>query len=212
MYERYFPVLRKAPFRHAKWPISGAEMHHIALWYGLNQTMKWALSESGTNFSGLCYGVHHNTVLSEISFIMYDLTFIKTSFPILICQNNVKKICKFLPWVFLQNTGIGCKWKHRKYLFLLRVWFIGCDSVNSSSCEQMSVIVYKSSCGEKFSFILWYFKNKKTGLTEFIIHPFHGCVGWQCVAIYTKKPEPSSREDGPGFLLNFACVLKTGTL
>ena len=139
--------------------------------------MKCVLSESGTNFFGLRYGVYHKAVLSEISFIMYDLTFIKTSFPILICQNNVKKICKLCPRVFLKNTGIRREEKRRKYLFLLRVWFIGCDSVNSSSCEQMSVIVYISSCGEKFSFILWYFKNKKTGLTEFIISPFHGCVG-----------------------------------
>ena len=30
--------------------------------------------------------------------------------------------------------------------------------------------------------------------------------------IYMQKPEPSSREDGPGFLLNRACVLKAGTL
>ena len=123
--------------------------------------MKWALSEGGTNFSGLCYGVHHNTVLSEISFIMYDLTFIKTSFPILICQNNVKKICKLCPRVFLKNTGIRREGKRRKYLFLLFVWFMACGSVTLLSCEQMSVMVYISSCGEKFSFILWYFKNKK---------------------------------------------------
>ena len=211
MYERYFPVLRKALFRHAKWPISGAEMHHIALWYGLNQTMKWALSEIETNFSGLCYGVHHKAVLSEISFIMYDLTFIKTSFPILICQNNVKKICKLCPRVFLKNTGIGCEWKHRKYLFLLRVWFIGCDSVNSSSCEQMSVIVYISSCGEKFSFILWYFMNKKRphGI-------YNQSVSWlcrltMCRYIYEKARTVISRRRS-GFLLNFACVLKAGTL
>ena len=167
MYERYFPVLRKAPFRHAKWPISGAEMHHIAHWYGLNQTMKWALSEIETNFSGLCYGVHHKAVMSGMSFIMYDLTFIKTSFRILICQNNVKKICKLCPWVFIKNIGIRCEVKYLKYVFLLFVRFIVCGSVNLSSCEQMSVMVYISSRCQKFSVIMWCLMNKKQATQNF---------------------------------------------
>jgi len=30
MLKEYFPVMQYAPFWHAKWPISGAEKHHIA--------------------------------------------------------------------------------------------------------------------------------------------------------------------------------------
>jgi len=45
--------LQKAPFRHAIKPILGAEMHHIAPRYGLNRTMKQALSESKTHYFGL---------------------------------------------------------------------------------------------------------------------------------------------------------------
>lgn len=61
----------------------------------------------------------------------------------------------------------------------------------------LSLFIYPRVVKSFLSFydILWI----KKGLTEFIISPFHGCGGWQCVAIYTKKPEPSSREDGPGF-------------
>ena len=44
MFEGRFPALQYAPFRHAIWPISEAEKHHIVLQYGLNRTAKWALS------------------------------------------------------------------------------------------------------------------------------------------------------------------------
>ena len=63
MFKWYFVALRKGPFRHAKRPISEAEMAHIAPQYGLFRTAKWAISEHGTDFSGLRYGVYQNTEL-----------------------------------------------------------------------------------------------------------------------------------------------------
>jgi len=64
MFKRRFFASQYVPFRHAKWPIFGAEIGHIAPWYGLNRAAKWAISESGTNFSGIYYGVPQKTVLS----------------------------------------------------------------------------------------------------------------------------------------------------
>ena len=43
--------MRKGPFRHAKRPISEAEMAYIASQYGLYRTAKWAISEHETDFS-----------------------------------------------------------------------------------------------------------------------------------------------------------------
>ena len=63
MFKGYFFMLQKAPFRLAIKPISEAEKHHIALQNGLFRTAKRAISESGTDFSGLRYGVYQNMVL-----------------------------------------------------------------------------------------------------------------------------------------------------
>ena len=117
MFKRCFFVLQKAPFRLAKWPISGAEMAHIAPWYGLNRTVKWAISESETNFSGLCYGVYQNEVLSEMSFILYCLTFIYISFAKIFCQNKVKKNCKFVSQLFFRSAAVGREKTRGKHLY-----------------------------------------------------------------------------------------------
>ena len=107
MFKKYFFVLQKAPFRLAKWPISEAEMAHFAPQYGLYRIVKWAISESETNFSGLCYGVYQNEVLSEMSFILYRLTFIYISFAKIFCQNKVKKNCKFISPSLFRSTAVG---------------------------------------------------------------------------------------------------------
>ena len=57
MFSGHFLALQQVPFQHAIKPISGAEMKQIALYNGLNQTMKRALSERQTNDSGIRYGV-----------------------------------------------------------------------------------------------------------------------------------------------------------
>ena len=48
------------------------------------------------NYFGLHYMVYANVVQAEIAFIMSDLTLLNISFGILICQNKVKKNCKFI--------------------------------------------------------------------------------------------------------------------
>ena len=102
----YFFVLQYAPFRLAIKPISEAEKHHIASWNGLYRTTKWAISESGTNFSCLWYRVYERVVQTETASIMLDLTFIYISFEKIFCQNSIKKNCKYVPQVFPTKAGI----------------------------------------------------------------------------------------------------------
>ena len=116
MFEGYFIALRKGPFRHAKRPISEAEMAHIALQYGLFRTAKWAISEHVTDFSVLRYGVYQNTILFEMPFILYDLTFIYISFAKIFCQNTVKKNYKFISSVFVKNVDIRRVDRYGKHL------------------------------------------------------------------------------------------------
>ena len=92
MFNDYIVVLQKAPFRHAKEPISGAEKHHIAPRNRLFRTAKWALSENETSDFGLCYRVNEKTVQPEMDFISPNLTFIYISFAKIFCQNKIKKI------------------------------------------------------------------------------------------------------------------------
>ena len=109
MFNGCFAALQYGPFRHAKWPISGAEKHHIALQYRLYRTVKWALSERKTDFYRLSDRVYQNAVLSEMSLILSDLTFVYTSFAKIFCQNKVKKNCKLVgrfPF-FLADIGRG---------------------------------------------------------------------------------------------------------
>ena len=92
MFNDYFIVLQKAPFRNAKWPISGAEKHHIAPRNRLFRTAKWALSENETSDFGLCYRVYQKTTQPETAYITLVLTFIHISFAKIFCQNKIKKI------------------------------------------------------------------------------------------------------------------------
>ena len=92
MLKNYIVVLQKAPFRHAKEPISWSEKHHIAPRNRLFRTAKWALLESETSDFGLCYRVYQKAIHTEMAFIMPDLTFFHISFAKIFCQNKIKKI------------------------------------------------------------------------------------------------------------------------
>lgn len=114
MYGGCFPAVQKAPYGHAIWPISGAEMHHITPWYGRNRTLKQAWSERKMNHSGPHCWVYEKTVRDERVLIICDLTFLYISFVILFCQNKVKKIYKFVVRVFFKNADIEADGKHGK--------------------------------------------------------------------------------------------------
>ena len=124
----HFLSLRKAPFRHAKWPILGCDMVLFGLWNRLYCMMKWALSERRTYFFGLWYRVYQKAVLYWISFILYVLTFLYISFAKIFCQNLVKKNCKFVAWVYSVNAGICHKKKYGECVVRLRGWIICMDA------------------------------------------------------------------------------------
>ena len=109
MFNDYFIVLQKAPFRNAKWPISGAEKHHIAPRNRLFRTAKRALSENETSDFGLCYRVYQKAIHTEIALIMSNLTFLYISFAKIFCQNLVKKNCKHVARFSNSNTDIECQ-------------------------------------------------------------------------------------------------------
>ena len=91
MFNDYSIVLQKAPYWHAIWPISEAEMAYIEPQNRLYRMVKWALSESETDFSGLRYGVYEKPICPEPASDMSDLTFLHISFAKIFCQNLVKK-------------------------------------------------------------------------------------------------------------------------
>ena len=101
--------MQKAPFWHAKWPISEAEMAHFAPQNGLNRMTKWAISERGINLSGLCHGVYQRAICPEPVSDIPDLTSIYISFAKIFCQNLVKKNCKYVALVFAEN--VNTMWK-----------------------------------------------------------------------------------------------------
>ena len=149
MFKGYLNVLQKAPFRLAKWPISGDEKHHIAPWNRLNRTAKWALSERNINIFGLCYRVYENTLWSETALITWILTFLHISFEKIFCQNKIKKNSKYVSQFSFKNAGI----RHKKKREKVWVWLI--------------VMVYRSwQC--RF-IILWY---------PFITEWWPCCHGW----------------------------------
>ena len=113
--------MKKAPFRHAKWPISEAEMTYIAPQNGLYRMVKWAISESELNFSGLRYGVYQNMVLSEMPFILYNLTFVYISFAKIFCQNSVKKNRKLVFKFFIENNVISREKRCRKSVTVMNL-------------------------------------------------------------------------------------------
>ena len=115
MFERYFFALQKAPFRLAKWPISGCEMVLFSPWNGLYRTMKWAISECKNRFFGLYYRVSGYAVNTETGFIMTDLTFLYISFAKIFCQNLVKKNRKHVPSVSIKTADIRRLKRHENY-------------------------------------------------------------------------------------------------
>ena len=110
MFKGYFFVLQYAPFRLAIKPISKAEKPHFAPWNGLFRTVKWAISESGTNFSRLWHRVSERVVQTETASTTLYLTFLYISFAKIFCQNFVKKNCKYVPQVFLKKKR-NTSWK-----------------------------------------------------------------------------------------------------
>ena len=71
--------------------------------------MKWAILERGINLFGLRYGVYEKSICPEPAADMPDLTSIHISFVKIFCQNLVKKNCKYVAWVFIENVNI--MWK-----------------------------------------------------------------------------------------------------
>ena len=59
------------------------------------------------NYSGIRYRVYEKTVLYEMPFIGYDLTFLYISFAKKFCQKKVKKNCKSVARVFFKNACIA---------------------------------------------------------------------------------------------------------
>ena len=114
MFKGYLNVLQYAPFRLAKWPISEAEMHHIASRNRLFRTAKRALSERNINIFGLCYRVYENTLWYETALITRVLTFLYISFAKIFCQNKIKKNSKYVSQFSFKNVGIRHKKKHEK--------------------------------------------------------------------------------------------------
>ena len=82
-------------------------MLNIMPWYGLNRTVKRALSEREMNYSRLRHRVYEKTVLCEMPFIVYDLTFLYISFAKKFCQKKVKKNCKSVVRVFFKSAFIS---------------------------------------------------------------------------------------------------------
>ena len=58
------------------------------------------------NYSGIRCRVYEKTVLCEMPFIAYDLTFLYISFAKKFCQKKVKKNCKSVVRVSFENAGI----------------------------------------------------------------------------------------------------------
>ena len=121
MFDGHFVVLQKAPFRHAKRPISGSEKHHIAPQYRLYRTAKWAISESKKNIFGLRYGVYEKAIYGETGFITSDLTSLYIYFAKIFCQNKVKKNCKLVSQFSLKNADVRCKEKRGNDVLILRL-------------------------------------------------------------------------------------------
>ena len=63
---------------------------------------------------GLCFGVYQRAIQPETGFIMPYLTFLYISFAKIFCQNFVKKNCKFITRVSVENTDIKQEKRHVK--------------------------------------------------------------------------------------------------
>ena len=91
-------------------------MGFIVLRNGLYRTAKWAISEHGTDFFGLRYGVYQKAVRTGTGYIMPHLTFVYISFAKIFCQNLVKKNCKHVFKFFAKYGGIRREKKRGKHL------------------------------------------------------------------------------------------------
>lgn len=134
--------MQYAPFRHVKWPISWAEMHHITFWYRFNRTSKWAILESKTNGSGLWYRVYEKIIQAEMASEVSNLTFLYICFSNLFCQKIVKKNCKSVVWVFINDADIRNEYGHEMYVLLLLWWIIGCYNMILSLLSKYAVTAY----------------------------------------------------------------------
>ena len=152
-----FLAVQKAPYGHAIWPISGAEMHHITPQYGLNRTTKRALSERNMNLFWPRYRVYQKTALSEMPFITQNITFPHAYFPNLFCQKKVKKICKYVARVFFKNTDNDKWWNFREICSALAVMIYWLFCVNVLFREQIWCYAYTISRCQKFSGIIMVF-------------------------------------------------------
>ena len=63
---------------------------------------------------GLCYGVYRKAIQPKTGLIMPYLTFLYISFAKIFCQNFVKKNCKFITRVSVENTDIKQEKRHVK--------------------------------------------------------------------------------------------------
>ena len=70
-------------------------------------------------------------------YITLYLTFLYTYFQNLFCQNKIKKICKFITKVYINDTDIRPKKERGNYTTVLRGRPIRCLGVNLSSHEQI---------------------------------------------------------------------------
>lgn len=153
--------MQYAPFRHVKWPISWAEMHHITFWYRFNRTSKWAILENKTNGSGLWYRVYEKIIQAEMASEVSNLTFLYTYFSNLFCQKIVKKNCKFVAWVFIKDADIRKEYGHEMYVFLLLWWIIVFYNMILSLISKYAVAVYTCThCQKNSRHFISYFMNK----------------------------------------------------
>ena len=145
MFKGHFIALQKAPFRHAKWAISGCNIVLFGPWNGLYCMMKWAISEHGMNFFGLWHRVYQKTLRTGIVVIWWYLTFIHTSFGKIFCQNKVKKNCKLTVRFVLKYIGSRRQKNYEKPFSILWKRPVGCGSTNSSLCEPHTITLYNRS-------------------------------------------------------------------
>ena len=110
----HFLSLRKAPFRHAKWPILECDMVLFSPRNGLNRTAKRAISERHSIYFGLRHRVYERPVCQETASDTSDLTFPHIYFEKIFCQNKIKKNRKFAACFFFKNVDIGHNKDHGK--------------------------------------------------------------------------------------------------
>ena len=117
------------------------------------------------------YRVYEKTIRYERAFMMRNLTFLYISFAIFFCQKKVKKICKFIVWVFFKTAYMRREQKRGEYAFFSLWGFISCNNVNLLSRGPVSngisynralSGIFPSSCGASWIKLI---------LTEFLQSP-----------------------------------------